>query len=365
MLDARSIADKPRLILHIGTEKTGTTFIQQFLSRNRRALAEQGIHTPQSLDNGGGAHSWMPILCYKENRVDDLVREQRFSSTAYRFFRILQKKRELCAEVQAISGMSPTWVITSEHLQSRLRDEEELLRLRNIVDEVFGRVEILLYIRRPVLTAISLWSTVVKNGAVHHELPAPKISYFSNICSHRATIERWRQCFGDARLSVRLFDPACFVGGSLVEDFCHAVGIVGRESLECPAPANEALSFKGIQYLSYLNEWIPRLSGTPSVPSRWDLVRLIARQTAQFPRFRPTPEQVAAYEEAFAESCHWVRANYFPDRDVLWPTPLTVESDPDASARRLTIEETALLQALAEAWSPNHGADPACMPVAG
>lgn len=34
---------KPRLVLHIGTEKTGTTHTQMFLKQNRERLAEFGI----------------------------------------------------------------------------------------------------------------------------------------------------------------------------------------------------------------------------------------------------------------------------------------------------------------------------------
>lgn len=34
--------------LHIGTEKTGTTTLQSFLSKNRDALSKQGIIYPKS-----------------------------------------------------------------------------------------------------------------------------------------------------------------------------------------------------------------------------------------------------------------------------------------------------------------------------
>ena len=39
---------KPKLILHIGTEKTGTSTIQKFLGTNRTFLSEQGFEVPIS-----------------------------------------------------------------------------------------------------------------------------------------------------------------------------------------------------------------------------------------------------------------------------------------------------------------------------
>ncbi|MGI9622430.1 MAG: hypothetical protein ACR2PK_06295 [Acidimicrobiales bacterium] len=36
----------PRVVLHIGAPKTGTTYLQSMLWRNRRALARQGVHLP-------------------------------------------------------------------------------------------------------------------------------------------------------------------------------------------------------------------------------------------------------------------------------------------------------------------------------
>ena len=49
-----------KLILHIGTHKTGTTALQRFLHSNREPLAVQGIHyaTP---GHGYRKPTWSPM----------------------------------------------------------------------------------------------------------------------------------------------------------------------------------------------------------------------------------------------------------------------------------------------------------------
>ena len=61
------------LILHIGTEKTGTTSIQEFLGINRAALAEQGLHVPEFL--GARTHRWAAYMAENVDRIDHFSKE--------------------------------------------------------------------------------------------------------------------------------------------------------------------------------------------------------------------------------------------------------------------------------------------------
>lgn len=58
------------LIIHIGTEKTGTTSIQNGLHANRDALTQAGIYLPVSL----GGHNPRQLATYamKDGRPDDV-----------------------------------------------------------------------------------------------------------------------------------------------------------------------------------------------------------------------------------------------------------------------------------------------------
>ena len=43
--------DRPRVVLHVGLPKSGTTFLQHALRRNAEALADRGVLYPQTADD--------------------------------------------------------------------------------------------------------------------------------------------------------------------------------------------------------------------------------------------------------------------------------------------------------------------------
>lgn len=56
--------------LHIGTEKTGTTTIQTFLSSNRLLLQKYGYIFPKTIGSNGSQWSFT-FLCYNYIRNDE------------------------------------------------------------------------------------------------------------------------------------------------------------------------------------------------------------------------------------------------------------------------------------------------------
>ena len=64
-----------KCILHIGTEKTGTTSLQAFLNLNREILAEQGYLFTKS--TGLQNNRSLPVAAYNADRRDDFTRLHR------------------------------------------------------------------------------------------------------------------------------------------------------------------------------------------------------------------------------------------------------------------------------------------------
>ena len=63
------LMSKPRLILHIGSQKTGTTSIQKFLEINRHYLYEQDIYIPDNL--GGMNHRHAVFIDENTDKRED------------------------------------------------------------------------------------------------------------------------------------------------------------------------------------------------------------------------------------------------------------------------------------------------------
>ena len=58
-----------RLILHIGTEKTGTTAVQNFLYQNRQSLLQRRIGLLSSIDSPNNRKLY--AYCLPEDKFDD------------------------------------------------------------------------------------------------------------------------------------------------------------------------------------------------------------------------------------------------------------------------------------------------------
>lgn len=68
---ARRRRKRPRLILHAGTHKTGTTSVQQVLAKNREALREKGVHYPDAHSFVGGGHKAHHRFAYAWTGMQD------------------------------------------------------------------------------------------------------------------------------------------------------------------------------------------------------------------------------------------------------------------------------------------------------
>jgi hypothetical protein len=110
------------LVLHIGTEKTGTTSIQRFLIQNLEPLKSQGIWIPTTL--GVRGHRLLPMLALAEGTSNDLFSAEGLADPGQRGQAKQVWLKSFREEVLA-SGDS-RWIISSEFLQSRLTSDSEI-----------------------------------------------------------------------------------------------------------------------------------------------------------------------------------------------------------------------------------------------
>jgi hypothetical protein len=211
----------PRLFLHIGYPKTGTTGLQRYLSLNAEALKQRGILYPQTgrvtyRDSGGvsdahyGASFALDIGHYEGNLA---------------FPPVAEMKAQLALEV-AGSGcdrvvLSSEYFITAKHL-------------RVIADFLEGyEVTVVVYLRRHDHAFESAY-----NQALKYARPAPWnatieafILYQQGIqdvpYDYLETIERWASVFGGRNIVVRPFEKAPY-GRDIYADFLDVIGLAAN-----------------------------------------------------------------------------------------------------------------------------------------
>lgn len=298
-----------RAILHIGTEKTGSTSIQQFLARQRDWLNANGFHYPRA--PGTPNHTRLfgyavssPALAFTVKTAEE--------------HQALRTRLEADLAAEAEAHPDKVFLFSNEHCHSRVFAAEEVARLHGLLGRFFDRVDVLLYLRRQDELAVSLYSTLLKAGTSGRELlvrrPIPALPgtapeqdlYYD----YDALIERWAAAFGRDRMIVRRF-PQDLVGGSIVDDLCHVAGLPAPEHR--PERANESLLPEFQEYLRLINPHLRVQQGS----TRSEIIRVLSELGKGSGRL---PARAAAVDffDRFCDSNEAVRRAFFPEDATLF-----------------------------------------------
>lgn len=195
---------KPTIILHIGTHKTGTSFLQQMLCNAAAALAEMGILYPAA----GRSETDAILRCAHHQLAWYLAGKRQVTTD--------ESWRHLQDELASWSGRSA--VISAEGLGTL--NSDGIRTVRNYLAP--NKVRVLVYLRKPMDFAISTYKQRVKTGTCASTFP-----HFLSQC--RAAVEygplvrRWEEVFGPENIELRLYDRVHQDPG-LAADFCRAIG---------------------------------------------------------------------------------------------------------------------------------------------
>lgn len=335
-----------RALLHIGTEKTGSTSIQKFLYANRRRLAQAGYLYPHS----AGLMSNTRLVVYAKDEPEaDLVPRGLDATDADALAD--WKTRfvvEHCAEVLPFLGRrgDATLVYSSEHLQSRLTTREEIERVARLMRALVDEVRIVVWLRRQDRFALSAHGTAVRAGNPN-PFSFERIGGTGPYYDYRRLLENWAAAFGEEALTVRVFERARLAKGDVVEDFReHADVGRGLRGLVRPEPENRALSWSAQATLRAFNA------------GRFDETRVSGHDRAALHRFlldaveavedpngswRPARAEAVAFQRRFDEAnaeiaARWLGGQGFDssfDEYPEHPAPPPAEAEAEARLEHL------------------------------
>ena len=209
-----------KCILHIGTEKTGTTFLQKWLYDNQKALLEDRIF----LSNFLKRYNNRDLCVYCQNSNDDFTRINNIETVnkKARFFRgfVADFKKEI-SDAESECDYA---IITSEHFHSRLRTIDEIKKLKRILNKIFTEVIVVCYFREQSDMAISYYSTNLKSGSTQNikkylNSINPDNYYFN----FKQIADNWAEVFGKDACKYRIYSRENFISGDLRKDFLSLV----------------------------------------------------------------------------------------------------------------------------------------------
>ncbi|MEM6624976.1 MAG: hypothetical protein AAF674_22375 [Pseudomonadota bacterium] len=243
-------------VIHIGTEKTGTTSIQRTLDANAKRLLERGFYWPPVMRSGQNPR----IVCYSlDDETIDLRKRRRQLTTPETIaeFRIKFEDR-LRREIKKASNANML-LIVNEHL-SRLEKRQELERLKQLIERFADRIRIVVYLRRQDRLMCSMYSQVIKIGGTRENVfPVRSVETEGDFITfnYRRIVDLWADVFGREALNIRTFEPESLVQGDVVMDFFDVAGLEGLTGIETTR-INESLSVEALLTMRELNRHLPR-----------------------------------------------------------------------------------------------------------
>jgi hypothetical protein len=311
----------PTIVLHIGTEKTGTTTIQAMGALNRDLLAAHGILYP--LTPGKQNHVKLTLYALQNpNRVGLRNMAGVVSGDA------MQEMREsllddLNAEIEA-AGCGHI-LLSNEHLSSRLRHKNTLRRLIRGLRDISRDIRVLVYLRPQYELILSSYSTAVKSGR------AGQINFDRTGSEHYYNYDKmlalWEEVLGIQKITVRRFLPAAFAGGTLLTDFFDALGVPQPPGLVMPEALNRSLDANALEFLRIANELLPKFVDGIANPQRASLVGALDRVSTG-PKFAVPADSLAQIDALYADSNAAVAKRYFPQLDRLFPAFASYDTQP-------------------------------------
>lgn len=237
------IDSKADVILHIGTMKSGTSYIQAVLRRNKRLLNRDGVLIPRTL---------VPAVVDVLGRRG-LNKEQDFEGAWTNF-------------LNAVESWDGTSVLASQEFLSGATAAEA----QTVVDTLpKGKVKVVITNRDLLRVIPSHWQTVIKNGGtwpfpeyVRLLLESPSAEgsdhrYSRGFWRHHDVaqiIENWAGAVGIENVVLVTVPKSGAPGGLLWERFCEAIGLdPSHYDDQMNAKSNISLSYAETEMLREVN----------------------------------------------------------------------------------------------------------------
>ena len=229
-----------KLILHIGTEKTGSTSFQKWGGLNHEALAQNGVFYSQLL--GRENHLKIYLWALAPDVADDGFVQVGLGSRAEQQVFRNTLPTQFAQEVQTARAKGcHTFLISNEHCHSRLKTVEDLERLHGFLSPHFDEIEILCSLRPQIDVAVSLSSTAARVGLNVTRKFFDQATVRNKYYNYQDLVDRWAGVFGAENITLLPFRRKPDMAGYLIKQ----LGLPAK-ALQVPERMNEALDIRAV-----------------------------------------------------------------------------------------------------------------------
>ena len=232
------------IILHIGSEKTGSTALQHFLSKNHKQLSRGGFYYPCARDEliySSGRRGHFPLVASFFLDLPDFVsRKEHYDNGTM----MSQLRRIAESEDRRI-------ILSCEHFSSRLSSHH----IDVLADALSSHnVRVLFYMRPQQDLFWSSYSTAVINGR-RERLNYGSLSTDDPYLNYYKLLEPWANSFGSENIIVRNYSN--LLKGDIVDDFMSSIGIDDISLYTRQGSRNRAMSPEEVEFIRLINAYLP------------------------------------------------------------------------------------------------------------
>jgi hypothetical protein len=274
---------KNRLILHIGTPKTGSTSIQESLGTSRNVLLKHNIHYP-TIRPYNHIFNFIPIFL-DDPQISFVFKIQMKPNEDKSSW--VEKFRSIWIK-EILSCKKDNFIISAEDFTLPYFNKNAVERLKGFIEQYFHEVTIIVYVRHYDQWISSQVQQAIRNG--NNNLELGKLVQSLMKCpprmAYRKLLKRWIDAFGKENLVVRPFDPQAFYQGSLLADFFHSSNLPVDTNVIPEIRSNESIGKNAALFLQKYNQLYPRIVNKTINPKRG-----LSRGGFHFDLYRDIPDE--------------------------------------------------------------------------
>lgn len=291
-----------RLVLHIGSGKTGTTSIQKFFVNNSDKLLEKGVFYPVKKSIVPN-HILLPVGFVRHGSIS--TSHNRFYLDSFDRFKQDYEKFK-CALDQELQRHQPDVLVLSAEQLFRDFSDKSIVSLKDFLKPYFDEITVVAYVRDPVSDYASRVSQHIRTGM----LMSPPV-----VRDVRAVLEYYESQFPGC-VRVNAFERAQLVEGDVVADFISKY-VPEAKSLYIankPSMLNEGLPSELLLKLQEVRLSFQAAGKRPHIATSVLMARIIKNYLKHYSLKGSEKvnlkQEVKDYLESAAVDYAWIREKY-------------------------------------------------------
>ncbi len=255
-----------RIILHIGTPKTGSTALQLFLTDNQKLLEQGGIGYYPRLHRYHLYSGWMnadwllaQVMTTTTSSPPELKPWHRKELDAYFERDMASLLKEELASFRAYLKDHDTIILSDEILWDYAAYYRDFWTIvRNCLLSFCGDtvIDVIVYLRRQDIWALTKYKEDMRNHFPHPLYFHESLADYERLghLDYDARIRRLEDAFGGEHLIVRPYERSQLIEGDVSRDFISSCGLSWREDYVSRKESNRSNTLKASYGLAVINK---------------------------------------------------------------------------------------------------------------